>query len=109
MAAGGEMTSLAAETDETQPSSQEIIQVLFSGLSQQASSGEIVAAGICTDVRVTPPDSTVTTDAICVELEHVSGEAVDVFIPYTIQNETVVDGEIVATPGEQRLFIASAG
>lgn len=62
--------------------SQEIIDLMADGFCQSATSGEIRAAGICYDVRIVPPGQTKKTDAICVSLEHQSGNAVDIFIPY---------------------------
>jgi len=37
---------------------------------------------VCLDVRVTPPDGSGTTDAVCACLEHATGEAVAVYQPY---------------------------
>lgn len=64
------------------PQSQEIIDLMISSFQQSATSGELRAAGICCDIRVAPPGMTKKTDAICVSLEHQSGAAVDVVIPY---------------------------
>jgi len=110
LAPTGEITSAGADAGHEHPRSQELIELLFSGLSEQASQGSIIAAGICMDVKVVPPGSIAKTDAICVELEHRDGEAVDVFVPYAISSSgSITYGEIFATPGEQTIFLPTAG
>ena len=76
------VTSLGAEMGEDHPRSRDVVEVLFSALAKQAANGEIIAAGICTDVLVVPPGQEGKSDAICLELEHQDGETVDVFLPY---------------------------
>ncbi|MFI5456577.1 MAG: hypothetical protein ACHRXM_14105 [Isosphaerales bacterium] len=49
---------------------------------QQAAAGEIRAVGICHDVRTIPPGQTEKTDAICLGLEHQTGQCISVFLPY---------------------------
>jgi hypothetical protein len=49
--------------------------------AQSASAGSILAAGVCLDMYVIPPGHQQKTDAICVRLAHVSGEAVEIFVP----------------------------
>ena len=61
-------------------SSQGHTDLLIEAIQAAAASGGIVAGGICTDVRVKPPDG--ISDAIQVHLEHRNGECVDVFLPY---------------------------
>lgn len=45
--------------------------------------GSILAAGVCLDMYVVPPGQQDQTDAICTRLAHVSGEALEVFVPYS--------------------------
>ena len=106
----GEMTSLGADAGHRRPTSRELIALLHSHLVEQASSGAIKASGICMDVRIQPPGSDTKSDAICVELEHRSGEAIHVFLAYVIRSRGDVSyGEIFATPGEQVIFVPVAG
>ena len=109
MTTDGEMTSLGSDTGERHPESKDVIALLHSALVEQATSGEIKAAGICMDVRVVPPGSESTTDAICIELEHKDGEAIHVFVPYTVTPSAVDYGETFATRGEQTIFLPVAG
>jgi len=64
------------------PSSQEVIDLLFSAIRHQATEGKIRAAAVCYDARVVPPGSSEKVDAICVELEHPSEGCAKVFLPY---------------------------
>lgn len=82
MTSSGELVANAGYTGEEQPEPKEVIELLTKAFQSEAASGKIRAAGICVDIRTVPPGATEKTDAICVSLEHQSGEAVDVCIPY---------------------------
>jgi hypothetical protein len=102
----GELQMVAGNTGEEHPDSSELIDLLIEGLSQQASSGEIRAAGVCADVRVTPPGSGDVTDAIRVAIEHAGSEPVEVFLPYASRKFRGAEyGELFAQPGTPRVFL----
>jgi hypothetical protein len=82
MGADGNITMDGATTREEKPPSQELIDVLAASYATRSRTGELRAAALCADVRVLPPGSEAKTDAIQVGLEHSSGEAVTVFLPY---------------------------
>jgi hypothetical protein len=82
MRSDGQIALAGAYDGKEHPPSQALIDLLTSGFRQEAASGEIRAAGICYDVLTTPPGEARKCDAICVSLEHQSGEGVDVFVPY---------------------------
>lgn len=86
------------------PPSQAIINLILDGVRSQANTGEIRAAGICYDVRMTLPDGT-ATDAIDVSLEHRSGLSVLVSQPYAKRRLRGFEyRELIAQPGEPRIF-----
>ena len=64
------------------PETEAVIALLTAALRQQAAGGDVRAAGLCKDVRTIAPGQTRKTDALCFKLEHQSGEALTVFIPY---------------------------
>jgi len=66
-----------------QPTVDQVIAQLMEGLRTKAATGTITAAGLCLDAWVALPDTSVKTDAIEVRLEHITGDAVRVFLPYT--------------------------
>jgi hypothetical protein len=78
----GKITMDGADTGNEHPPSQELIDILVQSYAQRAETGELRAAAICADVRVVPPGKADKTDAISVGLEHQSGEAFTVFLPY---------------------------
>ena len=80
--AGEIMAQGAALEGDDHPASQPLIDLMIQAFRSQALAGQIRAAGICYDVRTIPPGHTEKTDAICVGLEHNTGESVSVFVPY---------------------------
>ena len=83
MNASGEIVAVGAQLEGTDhPLSQPLIDIMTQAFRAQAASGEIRAAGICYDIRTIPPGQTEKTDAICLGLEHQSGQSVSVFVPY---------------------------
>jgi hypothetical protein len=85
-----------------------LIDILVAAFRQQAAAGAIRAAGVCLDVRVTLPNTSEKSDAICAQLEHAEGQCVDVYLPYKkgwLGRFTF--GEVFATAGESRIFQAT--
>ncbi len=110
MSPTGEMTIVRVGPEHPNPSNEELVGILFSELTRQASAGMIKVAGICTDVRMVPPNQDEMTDAICVELEHRDGAAVDAFLPYEMSDTGLVTyRDLITSPGEPAIFLPSAG
>lgn len=81
----GEVTLVSGDVGSEHPASNEVIQLLQTSFHDSARESRIRAAGVCMDVRVVPPGEEKKTDAVCVRLAHVSGEVVEVFVPYAEQ------------------------
>jgi hypothetical protein len=81
MTIDGQVVAQAAYEGE-QPTPEQLIHLMTQTFRQQAAEGKLRAAGICYDVLTVPPGKTQKTDAICVGLEHQSGQTVSVFLPY---------------------------
>ena len=79
----GNIAQVAGDLGTERPKSSEMVKFLQAAFQQSAQLGEIRAAGVCLDMYVVPPGRSAKTDAICVRLAHISGEAVEVFVPYT--------------------------
>jgi len=77
----GKIQPMAAYEGE-RGSTQGLVDLLIEGMRAAVDAGKIVAGGLCTDVRVQPPNGAALVDAINVHLEHENGECVDVFLPY---------------------------
>jgi hypothetical protein len=105
VATDGEIAHVGAHSGDERPPSQEVIDLLITGFAKQAKEGRIRAAAICLDVRTIPPGQSEKTDAICTRLEHVNGEAVDVFLPYRKGRLGKHKyGELFASKGEHYVF-----
>jgi hypothetical protein len=75
----------------------------------QSHKSEIVAAGICSDTRVSV-DGAKMSDAICCELEGSDGEAVAVYLPYKKRTLRGIEyGEIFGTKSSPLIWSTSAG
>jgi hypothetical protein len=84
MTPDGELVHVGTDTGSESPSSTEVIDLLQAELRERARSGTVRAAGICLDVLVVPPNEVEKVDSVCVWLAHVSGEAMSVYMPYSI-------------------------
>jgi hypothetical protein len=103
--AQGEIACVAGDVGEENPDSQEIIDLMVQGLSEQAKRGEIRAAAICYDSRIVPPDQTDKVDAIAVRSEHENGEAIEAYLPYHEAGRGKYEyDELFAVEGEGSIF-----
>jgi hypothetical protein len=103
VAADGELKTVAAAGGE-QPDAGDLLLALHQELREQAAEGSIRASGIAADVTLTDPDNGETTDAVQVELDHVGGDAVDVYVPYETGADGIEFGDLVAAAGREPVF-----
>ncbi len=105
MGKDGAIALVGGQAEEEHPKSQALIDNIVANFQNMAASKEIIAAGVCFAVRVTPPGQPDMVDAICTRLEHADGEALDVLLPYNqTGNEEITYGDLFAVPGSVRLF-----
>jgi hypothetical protein len=110
MASDGKVNAVSADMGEEQPETQALIDMMIQGFRQEAAAGSLRAAGICVDIRTIPPGQTEKTDAICARLEHSSGEAVRVILPYKKGFLGKYKyGAMFATAGPPEIFAQSGG
>ena len=108
MTVAGKIVAQGAYTGEEHPKSQPLIELLTQAYRKQALNGEIRAAGICYDVRTIPPGQSEKTDAVCLALEHQTGQSVSVFVPYKKGwFGKVKYGELFAAAREPEFFTKS--
>jgi hypothetical protein len=88
--------------------SQVVFESLVSDLSQKAANGQIKAAGICFDTRITRPRDVSKIDAICIHLEHREQAPVRVYMPYvkSLFGKFKYQ-ELSASTVESRIFVRS--
>jgi len=103
--ADGELSVDGVLLDDEYPPSQVVIDKYTEVYRARAKTGELAAAAICWDSRVTPGNGP-KTDAISIGLEHSNGESVDVYAPY---KKTLPGGyqygELAATRREPQFFL----
>lgn len=105
MGTDGKIALYGTDTGSEQPPSKECSDLLIGGFRCLAKEGKIKGCGIVYDVRTLPPGQTEKVDAICVRLEHNSGEAVDVFMPYRKGFTGRIEyGEFFAGNGQRIVF-----
>ncbi|MBI3099617.1 MAG: hypothetical protein HYY93_15520 [Planctomycetes bacterium] len=101
----GELVPLNSETGRSEPTVQEVMEVLLVGLTRGAREETYRATGMCLDVRVTLPETQVKSDAICASLESSDGRAIDIFLPYRSTTPGVFEyGEMFAAEAPRRIF-----
>ena len=105
MKPNGEIVSVAGYDGDEYPASQDIINLLKGAFRAAGKSGEYKATAIVFGVRVVPPGSEETTDAIAVELDHKENYSVVVLFPYQLINGAVEFGQVFAGAGENGIFV----
>lgn len=63
-----------------------------------------ISIAILFDVKVQIPESKEKTDAIQVNLDHIDGYSVEVFLPYKIEKSKVAYSEMFAQKGKSDIF-----
>ena len=101
----GEIVSLAVDTGDERPPSQEIIDVLIRIFQDGAQEGQYKATALFYDVRIPIQDSDDKTDAIAVALDHVDNYSVTVFFPYRIENSEPIFDALSAAHGTNNIFL----
>jgi hypothetical protein len=109
MYSGGDIQWVGADNGEEFPPAEELIQLLAENFQQQSTRGVLRAAGMCYDVRVVAPGESQKSDAICCSLEHISGEAVDMFVPYTKTHDGIQYAEVFSWRRDPRFFLPAGG
>ena len=104
----GELSAVGIDVDEIVAGFARRMKFDPEGLRERAAQGAIRASGIAADVTLTDPDSGETTDAVQVELDHADADAVDIFVPYETEGESIKFGELVAAEGREPVFAHAA-
>jgi hypothetical protein len=109
LAPGGMPMAMPMHDGAHHASVEALIDQLVLELRVKASAGEITTAGVCLDAWVVLPGTEQRCDAIEVRLEHGTGQAVRVFLPYIKGGEGELSfGEIFATHWEPGIFVGRA-
>lgn len=104
MSSTGEPISVAMDMGEDFPPAQEKIEAYFTAFRREALASVYIATAIFYDVRVTPPNSNIKSDAIAIALDDINGFSSVVFKPYQLRDGTIIFGEIFNVAGKNRVF-----
>jgi hypothetical protein len=104
MKPNGEIVSIGGDNGEEHPPSNELISLLKNAFKDSATSKVYKATALVYDVRVPLPGTGEKTDAIAINLDHVSGYSVIVFLPYSLKNDELKLGQIFAQAGSNDVF-----
>lgn len=102
--ASGELHCYAGETRERDGNAGKILALLLDGLAKSISDGKDRAAGVCSHVLVTRPDTGVQADAVKFTLDDTDGEAMDCYLPFRRTGQGYVYREMFAIPCGTPLF-----
>ncbi|MSU74538.1 hypothetical protein EXS57_02030 [Candidatus Kaiserbacteria bacterium] len=105
IASDGKVVMAATYDGNEHPESQGVIDQLTRAFNRQALAKEIVAAAVCADIRVIPPDKETKTDAISIGLELQSGESGDFLFPYRKEVKSVIYDEPFVLPRKPKYFV----
>ncbi len=109
MTADGTIQANMSGTGEEYPKSDDLIAILTGAFRQEALEGKLKATGICYDVRVILEGAKQKTDAICVLLDHVDGDAVEILLPYRKRSTGKIEyDELRMTSADHEVFLPGA-
>ena len=102
----GEVAAHEADLGQEQPPSEQVVNLLVQAFQNESREGKVRAVGICFDGRITQDDKPV--DAVILNLEHVSGHASKIAVPYTKGFFGKLRfGEMIVARGEPQVFGAA--
>lgn len=101
--ADGRVAMVTGGPDENAPTD-DLLDTIEETLRHHALEGNIRAAAVCSNIRITPEEKDDTVDAIRISLEHEDGEALDLVMPYTRGEKEINYGQLGAAPLEPYLF-----
>ena len=105
----GEIRFVQCEPEDEFTQSDGLVEITENALRDLVESGEVRATALISDVYIhgkSEPDAEPEpdTDAIRLALEHISAGAVTCYLPYTIGEEEITMGELVAEEGDAVIF-----
>ncbi len=101
----GEIKPVAASTEDEQPPSAELIELLNGAYRQQAQAGQVKATALVYDIQTIPPGKEEKQDAIAVSLDHRDDFSAVVVFPYAFDSDGALEIETpFAVQGENKIF-----
>lgn len=93
---------VGAHVGDEYPTAESTLVALRAGLSDLASRRKIIAAAICSNVRVERAPG-VIDDAVGLSVANVAGDALDIYLPYHADGDRgVIFGQLFAAAGDSK-------
>ncbi|MDV5033007.1 hypothetical protein [Vibrio diabolicus] len=99
----GDVVDVSVFEGNEYPPSSEIIDLLNSAYLKAAANREYRTTAVVYDVRITLPSGQLS-DAIAVNLDHISGYSIVVYLPYKKLNQAIEYGELSVQEGRGAIF-----
>ena len=97
------VTDIAAFNGEDNPNGVSFLELLEDGLREKVASDSEIAIATFTNIRLREENNNLI-DAVQVGLEHVDGYAINVYFPYSINEEGVLYGELIAMERDATVY-----
>jgi hypothetical protein len=104
IATDGEVRHIQGSLGTEQPDSSELIAFIEQSLRSLAEEGEIRACALISDVRISQAEEVEFSDAIQICIEHAEQDPLTCYLPYVLQADGVVPGELSAEVGMRVIF-----
>ncbi|KGR32624.1 hypothetical protein OA39_05012 [Vibrio campbellii] len=99
----GDVVDVSVFEGNEYPPSSEMIDLLNSAFLKAAANREYRTTAVVYDVRITLPSGQLS-DAIAVNLDHISGYSIVVYLPYKKLNQAIEYGELSVQEGRGAIF-----
>ena len=99
----GDVVDVSVFEGNEYPPSSEIIDLLNSAFLKAAANREYRTTAVVYNVRITLPSGQLS-DAIAVNLDHISGYSIVVYLPYKKLNQAIEYGELSVQEGRGAIF-----
>lgn len=101
----GEIFHLEPDEKDLELDAEQVVAALAGGLREAAQEGRWRATVIVADVTLEDEEGEPVTAAIHLSLEHADDDPVTAVVPYAIGDEQVELADLMAEPGESRVFV----
>jgi hypothetical protein len=103
-----EIAIVSGKTENDHPESNELIDIIKNGLINAVKKDEVIAVGICFDVRIALPGNNEKSDAVQIDLEHIDGQSISVYMPYKKRiMRSIKYGDLIAVKKDKSIFMAT--
>ena len=101
----GELRIVMAHEGAERPAADDAMRATVRSLRIGVEEGTYIATAVASDIRLTDTETGVETDAIRVDIEVGKAVSTTCYLPYALDSQVVVPGELIAVEGQRQVFI----